>query len=276
MDDWETLLDELDTFVTEKECAEERLKEPKDIREARKRFGKYLLKRLVKNLQKYLAENNTIPTKTFCKRLKLSPDEFKQHASEFRHFNICFEKGQTYAEAKMQLKLRDLKSIRDDTLAELNKMKQPKTVRKKTLNDFWQRKVPGLAKRGKANTKEIQVLGRIFMADKIWIEDFNACSTWADNIRAEFEGRLGSNQYSDVFDKAVAWTERKMERDGKVFLDDFKRQYTLLNGGPSKKWTSLNKRIRDRLSLQTKFTKSTRVGKRSKKCIVQNWYWVKK
>ena len=57
-------------------------------------------------------------------------------------------------------------------------MKQPQALRKKTLNDFWQQKVPGLAKRGKANSKEIQVLGRIFMADKLWIGDFNSCSSF--------------------------------------------------------------------------------------------------
>ena len=41
MDDWELLAADLDKFVTDKEVQEEKLRDPKDIREARKRFGTY-------------------------------------------------------------------------------------------------------------------------------------------------------------------------------------------------------------------------------------------
>ena len=110
------------------------------------------------------------------------------------------------------------------------------------------------------------------------ISDFTASNTWADGIRVEFEGHgSGSNHRSGVFNKSIEWTKQKLDTDGRVYLDDFKKKYTDLNGGkPSKKWTNLNKRVKDRLSLTSKFTKETRIGKRSKTCIVYKWFWEKK
>ena len=107
MDDWELLAADLDKFVTDKEVQEEKLRDPKDIREARKRFGTYLLKRLVKNLHKWDDENDKTPLVRLCKRTKLTQSEFRLHAEERDLFVKSMETGETYDEAKMKLKIRE-------------------------------------------------------------------------------------------------------------------------------------------------------------------------
>ena len=79
MDDWELLAADLDKFVTDKEVQEEKLRDPKDIREARIPFGTYLLKRLVKNLHRWDAENDKTTLVRLCKRTKLTQSEFRLH-----------------------------------------------------------------------------------------------------------------------------------------------------------------------------------------------------
>ena len=136
----------------------------------------------------------------------------------------------------MKLKLRDLKDARRDTFEELKKLKQLKPVRKTTINQYWQAKVPGLEKRDKATIKEISLLGKMLSKGKLWISDFTASAQWANEIRIEFDGTVSrSNQFTDVFKKAVRWTEKKLLEDGIVYLDEFKEKYTAFNGGePSK------------------------------------------
>ena len=127
----------------------------------------------------------------------------------------------------MKLKLRDLKDARRDTFEELKKLKQLKPVRKTTINQYWQ---------AKSTIKEISLLGKMLSKGKLWISDFTASAQWANEIRIEFDGTVSrSNQFTDVFKKAVRWTEKKLLEDGIVYLDEFKEKYTAFNGGePSK------------------------------------------
>ena len=52
MDDWERLCGELDNYVTEAGERDEILRDPEDLREAKARFERFVLRNLVKYISK--------------------------------------------------------------------------------------------------------------------------------------------------------------------------------------------------------------------------------
>ena len=130
MDDWERLCGELDNYVTDAGERDEILRDPEDLREAKARFERFVLRNLLKYISRVTDQSGISEIKVLSKRCNMDEKEFRKHFSERDFFKACVERKNTYAEAKNKLKLRQISEIRKKVLVELEKLEAPISVRK--------------------------------------------------------------------------------------------------------------------------------------------------
>ena len=73
--------------MSPEEIENEKIKDPTDVRHARKRFGQYLLKRLLRAIDAYKKDENMLGT--LSRRVRITQKRFVGYAEEYDFLNVC-------------------------------------------------------------------------------------------------------------------------------------------------------------------------------------------
>ena len=100
--------------------------------------------------------------------------------------------------------------------------------------------------------------------------NFEASSTWAKDIRLEFQ----QYQRSKHFNEPIACVKDEMHEEEELSYDKTKAKYEEIFGKKCKKWSNTANRIRKRLSLDFKCVNERFTGSRGKSRLRKQYNFI--
>ena len=257
------LFAELESFVDNETIESETRRDPEDMRQAKQDYNRFKLKKLVQTLKILNNEENRIPVEKLAKRVKMKAEELKLHDSELEFFQDMADRGKSYAEAIDILRTNKLREVRVQVLQRLRSLQKDKKLKPNMI----------------VNLEYIKSIAKEFAEGKWWLWNFGACSSWARDIRLEFQKYKPchlKNSRSKHFKQLIGWVKEKMHETEELSYDTTKAKYEEIFGKKCKKWTNTANRIRKRLSLDFKCVNERFKGSRGRSRVRKQYYFIAK
>ena len=173
------------------------------------------------------------------------------------------DRGKSYAEAVDILRTNKLREDRGQVLQTLRSLQRDKKFK---LNMI-------------VNLEYIKCIAKEFAEGKRWLCNFEASSSWARDIRLEFQKYKPchlKNSRSKHFKQLIGWVKEKMHETEELSYDTTKAKYEEIFGKKCKKWTNTANRIRKRLSLDFKCVNERFKGSRGRSRVRKQYYFIAK